>query len=469
MKIAFLHYHLHPGGVTSVIRQQVEMVNRTGEVLVLSGEEAGEDFPAEVIVIPGIAYDERRDSATESEKTAHAIIDAITSKWPEGCDVLHVHNPTLAKNRALIGIIRELQKKGIRLFLQIHDFAEDGRPSFYHQDPYPVDCHYGVINSRDYRYLRSAGLKPEGLHLLPNAVFTGETEVQQETALDYIVYPVRAIRRKNIGEALLLSLFTGRDVELKITLPPGSDADLGSYRFWKEFVSEVRLNVSFEAGVNSDYPSLIGKARLVITTSITEGFGFSFLEPWIRGKPLWGRKIDGVCQDFEAKGIDLSRLYEVIQIPPEWIDRDLYSHCFRLAVRNAASCFGLPVSEEAVSKALAAVLSSPFIDFGILNEQLQADIIRNLAGRPEMNKELLRLNPFLYQPKKQLHDDSVVSKNSAIIRSNYDVSSIRRILIEIYQRVRTVHVEHGIDKGGLLSSFFNLNHFPLLKWGEYVG
>ena len=56
MKIAFLHYHLKTGGVTTVIRQQAEALANDDEVLVISGAEPQSDFPADVVVIPELAY-----------------------------------------------------------------------------------------------------------------------------------------------------------------------------------------------------------------------------------------------------------------------------------------------------------------------------------------------------------------------------------------------------------------------------
>jgi hypothetical protein len=48
-------------------------------------------------------------------------------------------------------------------------------------------------------------------------------------------------------------------------------------------------------------------ARTVLTTSLKEGFGFSFLEPWTAGIPVAGRRLEAVCLDFEDEGVALSR------------------------------------------------------------------------------------------------------------------------------------------------------------------
>jgi len=90
-----------------------------------------------------------------------------------------------------------LQKRGVNLFLQIHDFAEDRRPFDYFADEYPVDCHYGVINQRDYEILLAAGLKQEGSHRLVNTVNPCRIKPQAELTKPLVLYPVRAIRLKN--------------------------------------------------------------------------------------------------------------------------------------------------------------------------------------------------------------------------------------------------------------------------------
>jgi len=190
----------------------------------------------------------------------------------------------LAKNINFLKILKALQKRGIRLFLQIHDFAEDGRPLSYFSEEYVSDCHYGVINSRDYNILLKAGLKKQGLHKIFNTIKPIDFNNKKINPGNYVLYPIRAIRRKNIGEAILLSLFFQNNETLTITLPPNSMPDIISYVGWKNFVKENNLDVEFEAGLKKDFSELVLSAKFIITTSITEGFGFSFLEPWTAKK-----------------------------------------------------------------------------------------------------------------------------------------------------------------------------------------
>ena len=133
MKIALVHYHLKPGGVTTVIRQQIEAIQNHCELIVLAGEKP-EQFQIPVIHIPGIAYERNNTTDPSPEKTAEDIIRAIHNVWPEGCDIIHIHNPILAKNRNFLKVLKILQRKEFRLLLQIHDFAEDGRPFSYYSE-----------------------------------------------------------------------------------------------------------------------------------------------------------------------------------------------------------------------------------------------------------------------------------------------------------------------------------------------
>ena len=159
MKIAFIHYHLKTGGVTTVLKQQLHAVSSQWETLVLTGLPPETPFPARIVHIPELGYSSEYRHEIDPDDVAQTILKAIERIFEDSCDVLHVHNPTLAKNRHFIKILKALQKRGANLLLQIHDFAEDGRPHAYFAEDYPADCHYGVINGRDYELLLNAGLK----------------------------------------------------------------------------------------------------------------------------------------------------------------------------------------------------------------------------------------------------------------------------------------------------------------------
>ena len=108
MKIAFIHYHLRTGGVTTVLKQQAEAISDSNDVLVLTGELPESRLWADIRYIPGLGYDSFAEKTHAPDDVAEAIIKTILSKWKNGCDILHVHNPTLAKNKSFLKILKLL-------------------------------------------------------------------------------------------------------------------------------------------------------------------------------------------------------------------------------------------------------------------------------------------------------------------------------------------------------------------------
>ncbi len=464
MKVVFLHYHLKTGGVSTVVRQQVEALKNDCEVLILAGDLPEDDYPFPAVEIPGLGYRTEGRPPEAPEKTASAVLDAVHGRWKDGCDVLHAHNATLAKNDTLLRVLEILRERGIRLLMQIHDFAEDGRPAAFSWEPYLRDCHYAAINSRDFRFLAEAGLKPEGLHLVPNMVDM-PPELRPVPASDNVLYPVRAIRRKNIGEAILLSLFFQKGEKLAITRPPDSSADMESYEDWKAFAKQAGLGVVFEAGMRDDFTNLVGSARYIVNTSITEGFGFSFLEPWLYGKGLRGRSLPDICSDFEKNGVRLDRLYPKLPVPLDRNATKEFVSKWTKAFRDVRRRFDLdlkpapPVATDANGSGLA--------DFGLLDEHLQRSALARLIEDRKNMEELRRINPFLEEFGRDFGTDDLVLENKKAVLENYNEDKYRRLLLDVYAKVCEIKVGHGIDKRVLLERFLVPEQFSLLKWMPY--
>jgi hypothetical protein len=457
--------------VITCLKHQVAALKNDCDMCVLTGELPQTDFPAKTIHIPELAYTADYHHPVQPEKVAATVVQAIESHFGGPCDIVHVHNPILAKNKKFLEILKALQKSGLTLFLQIHDFAEDGRPQSYFPEDYPRDCHYGVVNSRDYRILLKNGLNKHGLHQLFNAVFPPDkphpSAASQE--LSFVVYPIRAIRRKNIGEAILLSLFFRNDETLLITLPPNSPADIESYEAWKAFVTTYHLRVEFERGLNYPYEAIVSSARYLLTTSITEGFGFSFLEPWLFNRLVWGRKLTDICADFEAKGVCLDHMYKALNVPIAWLDLDHFFNKWKDTIYRTARLFDLAIDDKRIQSAFASITGGGTIDFGLLDEAFQKQIItRLLLQNSEAHvDELLSLNPFLAKIGKTADERKIIENNrNAVVRS-YGMKQYRKRLLTIYAQVYRTAIQQHIDKNTLLAEFLDLTKFSLLKWGKY--
>ena len=468
MNIAFIHYHLKTGGVTTVLKQQLAALAAPNEAFVLTGDPAETQLSTAIFHLPELGYRDEGNRTFNAKGVARQILKAIRESFGGPCDVIHIHNPTLAKNRQFLEIISSLQNEGANLLLQIHDFAEDGRPQAYYVDEYPVDCHYCVINNRDYEILLKAGLQKKGLHLLENTVTAPSPVRQPEIKKSIVLYPIRAIRRKNIGEAVLLSLFLKPGQNLVITLPPNSPTDIKSYRDWKAFVRQQALNVEFDQGLYHKFEDLVSAAQFLITTSITEGFGFSFLEPWLFGKLLWGRKIADICRYFEINGIHLDHLYSGLYVPVDWIGLSQLWEKWSACVLNACALLNFSIEQTPMNRAFECITKDGKIDFGLLDESFQKQAVVRLLSDSRSRRKLMQQNPFLAEPGSVSNSEALIAINREAIMRHYNPEGYRTKLMNIYHQVTTKPVRHRIDKAVLFSSFLKLEEFSLLKWSGYV-
>lgn len=469
MYIALLHYHLLRGGVSSVLRHQAELLQQAGyQVLIITGEAPAESLDIPVAVLPLLAYDSVRshtDNVEESpEALARGIQDAMQRHWGRLADVLHVHNPLLRKNRLLLPALEVLQKQEINLLLQNHDFAEDFRPDVYNGDQnYPEHCHYGVINRRDYSFLHRAGLKHEGLHFLPNAVlplkFTNGLKRRR------FVYPVRAIRRKNIGEALFLSLFLPKGATLAITLPPASTSpDLPYYEFWKRLAKELSLPVEFEVGLRESIADIMGTAQAVLTTSVKEGFGFSFLEPWTADVAVLGRRIGPICADFERDGIQFPGLYDSLDIPMAYLSPPLLRKKLEQVLSEIYTAYHVEIEGHTLKTLTDDIFSKEVFDFGKLDEEFQMDIIEMAASNSIARQDIIDINPFLETLASwdiQAQKDTVQT-NKELVLFHYSMEHALNQLQMTYTRVTSSPIEHRLSKSVLLDLFLDpLKLYPV--------
>jgi hypothetical protein len=510
MTIAFIHYHLKPGGVTRVIQQQLGICEAMGwQYCILAGENPLE-LP-NVRIIHELHYDLHRSGLgdpSNGDNPAVMLADQIEAEIRAAmgsADLLHVHNATLAKNSDLLPALHELQKRGNRLFLQLHDFAEDGRPTVYSSSPYPADAHYGYINSRDGANLAAAGVSEDRLHAIPNLISPLPGAIPAESELPgklfrsgsaggsdpgrrrrFALYPVRGIRRKNLGETLLLSLLCD-DLDIGITLEPNNPADMPSYRFWESLAEEIRAPVQFNVAQDIGFEQALERADFFISTSVQEGFGFTFLEPWTLGKGVVGRAIPYVHRDFVAEGMRMDRFYHSIPVPADLFElsgfRDRWMEeaerrlsRFRIALRNQGldSAAGQTrVLTEGLDAAFDGLYGSGSIDFGRLDPDNQAMVLRAAAADPQVRGILregtpeLGAPPFAWGAADSGTDSDPGTAWEPAIRENhrrvydaYGQERYRLRLEKIYRRVLADRdlvdgSDGSLDKEKLLFSFLD--------------
>ena len=304
------------------------------------------------------------------------------------------------------------------------------------------------------------------MHLIPNGI----QPLPAETGFfpkSLVLYPVRAIRRKNIGESVLLSLYLLPGQHLGVTLPPNSQRDMASYQDWRAYVKRKHLNVHFEIGRRHAFAGLVGAASFMVTTSITEGFGFSFLEPWTAGKMLRGRRLGDICTDFEKNGLCLDSLYDRLDVPLAWFDADQFFQAWQRTVIHAAGAYQHAVDLDRIHQYPEHLVRRGVIDFGLLGERYQRQVLSHLLSNPGARTQLKSLNACLSISPPGDGVSELLENNRRCVAAHYGAEKYREQLLSIYERVVHQPVLQCVDKQVLLDAFFDLDRFSLLKWGAY--
>ena len=483
MNVVLVHYHLRMGGVTNVLIMAARALEQRGIVpIVLCGEEPEASIRAQfsrVIVYEGLGY------AADAADWWHGATGAVLLKeiqamlkdagWGE-IDLWHIHNHSLGKGPGLIRLVAALAEVGAPMVLQLHDFAEDGRPENWRRIREGLDAEsvermypqgksvvYAVLNGRDAHCLRAAG--GERCVMLPNAVddvkVPGDARNMKGTT-PFWIYPTRAIRRKNLGEYLLWAALESGDTRYVVTRAPKNPAEQQRYARWKSIAERYRLPVDFEVGETSgrSLGELLQGSKGVVTTSIAEGFGLAFLEPWLAGKAVYGRKLPEITALMEADGLQLDHLYKRLDVPLEWIGiatlRDRVAEASQQVYRQYG--WGRPD----VDGILQGMIQGDCVDFGRLDEAMQETVLAHVVRGG--GNDISGIEPATF-----LWDQAIgprVDANGTVVRERYNTQQYGRRLEALYRGV----LEHSggavndwVDPVELLRQFMNPARFSLLR------
>lgn len=478
-----VHYHLRRGGVARVIEAAREVLLAKGDsVVVLSGEPPLPGARTEgVRVVPALNY-RRTGSTVVAESLAEQLKREAAAALGGPPDLWHFHNPTLAKNVLVPSVIRELASQGERVVLQIHDFSEDGRPGNYttqrsffdsqanfEETLYPTakQIHYATINRRDHDFLRAAGIRAANLHVIPNAIPDLAVRTRPEErpfSQDklFAFYPTRGIRRKNLGEILLLALIYGDRVDFATSMKPENPEWQNVHDEWGRLVEELELPVRLGLADEGGYPffDLLGWSDFIVTTSIAEGFGLAFLEPWIVGKPVMGRDLPEITRDFQANGIHLGNLYRRIDVPVDWLDQAELSAAVESMLRRSYLAYDSALPRSAVKQTLKAWIHKGRIDFGVLGEPFQIRILRKLHADPALLDQISI-------PPLALYTEREIAERRELIRRVYSLENYGKRLDEVYDRILLGPVGKvgHLPTRKVLAQFLNPARLNLLRNG----
>ncbi|WDQ19390.1 hypothetical protein [Rhodopirellula sp. P2] len=492
MKILIVHCHFERGGVTQVVDNHVHCLHESDdidEVALVSGprqsglQEATRSS-ASLWTIPSLEYDSLRDSSRnvqqQAEQTARELDEQCQrAGWTREQTVIHWHNHSLGKNAAAPLVIQRLATLGYSCLMQIHDFAEDQRPQNWAclkaahgcdraQDldrilyPHGERLSYATLTTGDAETLAQFGIPPARIDLLPNSVRLPSDELPDfETAtrkisqafelptdFRWMLYPVRGIRRKNLGEFLLLCQLAGRPTVGAMTLAPDTPMERRSYERWRTVAEQSVDNVVFDAGHHEgiQFVDNLSAASVVVSSSVAEGFGMVFLEPWLASRRVVARNLPGVTSDFMDQGMHLDQLYDVVMIPGStaWLGE---AEC-QFAEAKVKAWKGVrcqpdlappPPSVAAPSVAAPSVAASPghrcdWIDFARLSPALQVEVIHRFATDAGFAKEVRQRNAALCDALVTASDPAMIAHNRNIVATKYGAENQRQQLLNAYRK-----------------------------------
>jgi len=456
-------------------------INTPIRVVVLAGEPPSATMPIDnAAVVEALGYN---TSTALSPDAVLADLEAASQRALGGpADVWHIHNHALGKNVITPAVVARMARKGYRLLLHIHDFAEDGRPANYQLlkehlgeakqlgatlYPQGSHVHYALLNQRDLRFLRAAGGQDAQLHYLPNAVDVSPSEempppTDAAASGQVFVYPVRAIRRKNLGEFLLWAALAHPDDVFAVTRAPRNPTARPVYEQWVAFAESLGLPVRFGVGdqTSADFATLVKGARAFVTTSVAEGFGLIFLEPWLLNRPLFGRKLPEITDEFERAGMNLSTMYDRLYVPLTSHDRDQFRQEVQTQLTHMYAAYNRTVRAAEIERAVVAAISENRVDFGRLNELLQQAVIERIVRDPALKSAIVpaELAVTTLEP-------DVIQQNSNIVRTQFNLDQYGERLRRIYRAVAASPVEPGapLDAQKLLDQFLIPERLSLLR------
>jgi glycosyltransferase involved in cell wall biosynthesis len=410
--VVLVHYHLKHGGVSRVIQNTTECLRKMGVPhLILCGSHAELPDYLPVEVLPELEYGDTEPDSAALVATMKELARKHLGKKPP---IWHFHNHSLGKNRSIPAVVHALAEEGAALVLQYHDFAEEGRPENYRRlrglaGFYPCSrrIRHVFLNSRDMGRMIACGLPAEQAVLLPNSShLTAQVKSENGSTLrPLVLYPVRGIRRKNLGELFLLSTVAPTGTTFALTLAPEREPWVSIYEDWRSFGEKHRLPVALgvvgrlapQPGADSTYESWISASTHFITTSVAEGFGLGFIEAAAHGKPLFGRSIPHLTDEFESHGIRIGRLYEKILVPVSWIGQERLQQRLRQALDHSLTLYGMPLSQGCLMATQKGMMEEDYVDFGNLPEDFQQLIIERILTEKSSEGILIKSGDSFYK------------------------------------------------------------------------
>jgi glycosyltransferase involved in cell wall biosynthesis len=444
VKLVILHYHLRPGGIRRVIELATphltrEARGRITRVVLAIGERADRQWheqfsrqfshlPVEVFVEPSFNYlSEQREAPRNILARVRRGIKRLLGGGDAWNCLVWAHNLGVGRNLLLS---RELAAacvaRGIPMLSHHHDWWFDNRwerwPEMRRFDFRTLAAAARAIFPEQGRFVHAAINHADAAILsrqfgdaalwLPNltepAVPTATAHIRaarrwlrNKLAQDQApvwVSPCRFLRRKNIGEALLLTRWLRPGAWLVVTGAASSAGEIPCFRALETAARQHqwRLRLGVLAGRESDKPGvaeLLAVSEVVLLTSLQEGFGLPYLEATAAQRPLLARRLPNIAPDLDRFGFRFPQAYDDILIAPTLFDwRSEQARQMKLFRDWRAAMPSRARELVALPPVLTSALPHPF-PFSRLTLTAQLEVLAHPAL--DSWEACLPLNPFL--------------------------------------------------------------------------
>jgi len=193
----------------------------------------------------------------------------------------------------------------------------------------------------------------------------------------------------------------------------------------------------------------VRSAHALVTTSVAEGFGLAFLEPWLMGRPVAGRNLPEITREFEDAGVDLGGLYNRLEVPVDWVFETALHDKIRGGLTSYLHAYGLEPGRDDLERVLSAWVKDARLDVGRLDEELQAEILRRVVASSTDRAQLRPSDPA------SIPSPEVVAHNRQAVLAAYSLEGYTRQLEEVYRRV----LESPVETPGAISGRRLLERF----------
>ncbi len=243
---------------------------------------------------------------------------------------------------------------------------------------------------------------------------------------------------------------------------PNEFKEIKLYNQWKRLIEKRKLNVKFEIGEKIGIERIFYSAKIFITTSVAEGFGLAFFEPWLYSKPIIGRDLPEITNPFCSNfGIDFQHLYPVLPIPVDLINIDDFKNVLFHKRKIFMNLYLKKSSkQDQLETFKAAIYNKTFIDFGRLDVTNQIKVIEKISSISD--KSILPIRTI----EQLIPKNEIVIKNKAAIEKNLGIEAYFKRLLVIYKKVASSvpsSVNSYADASVLLNHFLKPSNFICLR------